>query len=552
MPLYFPAHTKNALRYLNPRPKRMRLTQLLMLRKEKLLSDEILKNRRALKKRMEELKTNIENTHEDLIQDIELVKKDLIDNRVQAKAAHNDATEPTEPDEQTLDLESTGLDLPIDTVTSTVKIVNTDPAFAFQDSFRREFLTTLYTESSKIYTFGEWYFRLKRMFYDEDRYRRKFKIQNNDTPNISFELLQGILDTVELVTVNPATGAVLTDLQSAMCIMWAFYTTVRPDVEIPPLAEAIRTVPLILTLLIREIRNSNQGFNLMGAYGFNDKNLVFYTPQKQRYDVNTFKDNSILQILYRVNAIQHLPSDFIGANMRANLDVDLNEDWLFRVTTTLLRNSNIKKIPIFSHEQYYLRAGLYTVAALIFIQQILDSESMFNVDSHRRFDISLFTHDRAPTYEVNYVPGDNIKNFEYLWEKYVIPTYLRDPSNTTVSTLFPGVVLLGIHVSELNGWLGPGHVIKHQSNVVSLKSDKIRPLYNYLLLHHGTPRQIIETLKTHDQALFYFENGINILLNKPLMKEYVFKLTQRHFNAGDIYELCYFFVLGFLPLEFIV
>lgn len=433
-----------------------------------------------------------------------------------------------------------------------VKITQIDPILEYLDNFRSEFINTLYQDTVlKILSYGEWWYSIKKKVYDEERFRRKFRLQDIQSPVISRELLSSTVQILELVTVNPTVNVNFTDIQCAVCILCALKQALSPNSVIKTFEEELLNVPMLLQLLLTEIYTYNKSENVYGNYMFNDNpNIKLYTPERnKKYTNGTFDTNTLIKILYRAEALRRLPGDLISLEAEASLPITLQPDFLFRVTAQLL-GPFPHRVPIFVQEQYYLRAGLLAIASLLYMSQILDSETVFAADQ-KKFDISIFLHTESKASEPAF-EARNIKNFKFLWENYVVPTY-KENSAVTTSSLFPGLVLLGIHAGILNNWVEPGHVAsRNKKGAVSLHFSRKQPVLTYLLVHNTAPRRPVDTLIAHDEALFCFEYGINTLLNQNLLKINTMKICKRWFNVENIYELCYFFVLGFLPVEVII
>ncbi|UVZ35258.1 DNA packaging protein 2 [Elephant endotheliotropic herpesvirus 5B] len=577
VPLIFQAHRKNCLVYTNLRNRRMRLLAQLNQREKELRNRDFRVGHEKVTRAVDDIRTFVVDNHDEIIENIDDVIRTLRDaqtdlrsgggtagannttnnqNHVSGSNASSNsntqtgstASSYTHGGNQAQYSDGQGLQ------EKTVTITMADKPFEYRESFRDEFVATVYNAALRSYTMGDWYSTLKRRIYDEERYRRRFKVTHPESPAISYELLCGQLQVLDLVTVYPTTDVTLTDLQCSICIMWTLYSTVSHatlNLNVT-FEEVFEQVPVMLEVLETEIKRENGNNTLFGTYSFHDnEDIVFYNPPKDtRYAPRTFDNNILVRILYRLRCIQNMPNDHLGAAAQANLGMGWDEDKLFRVCRKLLIGI-VNDSPIFMHKQYYLRCGCTCISALLYVKSFLDSMSVF-VSADRKFSLNTFLANANTYVDTGDYRGRNIKNFAFLWKNYVIPLY-KDKPTVTFSGIFPGAVLWAVYYSVSNNWLGPGHVQKPHPNARTVKLQLIRnqPLYNYLSAQYRVPRHPLDVLKAHDRALFYFEYGIHLLLNQPINFITHRNNLKRQFNVNDIYELCYFFVLGFVPLELI-
>nr|ADK70794.1 DNA packaging protein 2 [Elephant endotheliotropic herpesvirus 1A]QOE74715.1 DNA packaging protein 2 [Elephant endotheliotropic herpesvirus 1A] len=567
VPLVLQAHKKNCLVYTNLRTRRLRLLAQLNQREKELKNQDFRVGHEKVINTIDEIRTFLVDNHDDIIESIDGVIRTLKDIRPNEQGSSNTTTGHNVTGTPTQSVASgTGTGTGTGGTSSvapdanmvadkTVTITMADKPFEYRDSFRDEFIATMYNATLRSYTMGDWYSKLKQKIYDEERYRRRFKVTHPESPAISYELVCGQVQILDLVTVYPTTDIVITDIQSAICILWTLYngilnTTLDLSVTFE---EVFEKVPGMLDVLEAEIKKENGNTTLFGTYSFADnEDIVFYNPPKdKRYSPRTFENNVIVRLLYRLRCIQNMPNDPLGAAAQSNLGIGWDEDRLFRVCRKLLTGI-VQDVPIFLHKQYYLRSGCTCISALLYVKCFLDSTSVFS-PSDRKFSLDTFLPNANTYVDASDYRGRNIKNFSFLWKKYVTQLY-KDRPSITFSGIFPGAVLFSIAYSVSNNWLGPGHVQRPHPNARTVKLQLLhnQPLYSYLWVQHRVPRHPLEVLKAHDRALFYFEYGIHLLLNQPISFTTHRNTLKRQFNVTDVYELCYFFVLGFVPVELII
>ncbi|UVZ34384.1 DNA packaging protein 2 [Elephant endotheliotropic herpesvirus 3B] len=560
VPLIFPAHRMNSLKYRNLRTSRLRLLAHLRQRERELRNRDLQAGHERVTKAVDEIRTFVVDNHDELIESIDDVVKELRGNQFLQQDGDGGGGGGGPPSgspggnnhNSNQQQQASGTQQP--DAEKTVSITMADRPFEYRDNFRDEFVHTIYNSSLRSYSLGDFYWLLKKRVCDEDRYRRRFKATHPESPAISYELVTGQLQVLDLVTVYPTTDVTLTDVQCAICILWTVYSTVLHttlDLNVT-FDEVFAKVPLMLDLLESELKKDNGTNGLFGDYAYADaEDVTFYNPPKDaRYPARTFDKNVLVRLLHRLRCIQNMPNDYVGAAASANLGTGWEEDRLYRVCRKLLQHVT-DDVPPFVHKQYYLRCGCTCVAALLYVKCLIDSMSVFAA-ADRKFALSAFLP-TAGTYVESDYRGRNIKNFAYIWKNYVTPVY-KDRPEVSFSGLFPGAALFAISHAVANNWLGPGHSKKPHPGARTIKLQLLRndPLYNYLATYYQVPRNPLEVLKAHDRALFYFEYGIYLLLNQPITFITHKNTLKRLFNVHDAYELCYFFVIGFIPLEFII
>lgn len=158
-----------------------------------------------------------------------------------------------------------------------VAITPLDPFIRFTDDFRGEMINTFFNNAQMWnFTFGSWFYKLKRVFYNEPGLRRALKITNVDSLTISKELLTVTVNALEQATVYPIFGSEMSDLEAALCILAAFYSTYENSQidERTTLVDIITLLPVIFRLLGSEI-TTLKNVSPSGTYfGFNDPSCM--------------------------------------------------------------------------------------------------------------------------------------------------------------------------------------------------------------------------------------------------------------------------------------
>lgn len=438
---------------------------------------------------------------------------------------------------------------------SRIGIAPNDPPISFVDDFRGEFVDTLFNETqSWTFSFGSWYYRLKRFLFVQGRWKRLYRISQIENLSVSQELLMGVINALERVTVYPSHDCVVSDLEAAVCLLAAYHAAVRPADETPmTVVEILRSSSKMLKVLSDDLSNefgSRVGTNL---FSFNDPaDMTFYAPVQggRRYANKTFDRHVLVDVLFRRGVIQKLPGysrcseRVVEERLSGSARDDLLSIWSRRVL-----GGRLLEVPVFVYEQHYLRSGLVALEALIFLWKVLNSESVFSPRNSRFSLRDVFPTETSVSVETGF-SGHGAKNFEYVVEQYVIPWYERD-QGVTVSRLWPGLVLLAVTESSRSGWDVSQRDVSagERDGGVQVQSTKSHPVAEYMFSQASPASENgAERLRAHDAVLFHYENGLGRLLSVPLPKHRVLSLGAQLFNVADVYDCLYFFALGFLPV----
>ncbi|AFX83392.1 E77 [Murid betaherpesvirus 8] len=445
---------------------------------------------------------------------------------------------------------------------SVVWIVACDPPISFSEDFRGELVDTLFNVSQTwTFSFGSWYYRLKRWLYNQPRWRRVYRLTQIESLSVSQELLMGVLNATEQITVYPGHDAVLSDLEVAVCIMAAYQTALDPLSDMSASVEGVlRGCSRILRSMVDDL-SAEVSVGVENAFSYRDPSgMRFYTPMSQgrKYAAGTFDENAIVSVLFRKGALSHLPgsSKVVSKDVMDRLSGVAHDDFLTLWALRLFGKRLGTVVPVITAEQHYLRSGITALLCLILLWKVLNSESVF---SGRQGKFSLkdvfpdaFGENKCASEIEEGFCGADIKNFEFMIERYVLPWYSRNPS-VTISQLWPGLILLAYSESHRSGWDISRKVSDATESGVSaalhVQISKANPLVEYMMLQsNAAPDKDVERLAAHDYALFHCENGIGRLLSVTLPKHRVLVLGTQLFNLQTVYDVIYFFVLGFLPV----
>nr|APO39189.1 DNA packaging tegument protein UL25 [Human betaherpesvirus 6A] len=436
-----------------------------------------------------------------------------------------------------------------------VAITPLDPFIRFTDDFRGEMINTFFNNAHMWnFTFGSWFYKLKRVFYNEPGLRRAFKLTNVDSLTISKELLAVTVNALEQATVYPIFGSEMSDLEAALCILAAFYSTYENSQidERTTLVDVITLLPVIFRLLGSEI-TALKNVSPSGTYfGFNDPSCMkFFVPMRKgkHYAENTFGNHVLIKMLLGRGVMQKIPGEKISQNfdVEARLHGAIKNDVLVYWTYQLMRPKLGNNVPIFIHDQHYLRSGLVAIESLFLLWRILNSESLFNKRVGKFLLTSVFPQLENVDFAENNFEAGNIQNFEYLMHHYVVPMYNLQ-NDISISTLFPGLVAVCVNESVRLGW-------EHKcagapSDAVQVQS-KENPFVEYIRAQMEQQADVA-ILEKHDCILFHLENGLNITLSFTLPRQRLFAMASSLFNVNDTYDFIYFLVLGFLPIPAVI
>ncbi len=442
-------------------------------------------------------------------------------------------------------------------------ITKNDPFIRFHTDFRGELVNTMFENASTwTFTFGVWYYRLKRSLYTQPRWKKTFRLAQMENFSISQELLIGAVNALENVTVYPAYDCVVSDLEAAMCLLAAYGQNHWDGRDLPSSIQAVLTeLPHLLHKLSDEVSREIatwEGAPTVNYYAYRDPaDLKYYMPLSsgRHYSPGTFDQNVLVRVLHRRQVIQHLPGyEAQTATMvQERLSGQMSDDSLTLWCRRLLASKVGRDVPIFVHEQQYLRSGITCVATLLLIWKVVNSESVFAPRSGKFTLADILGHDAFPRSSQDdggYGYGNRVRNFEFLLEHYIIPWYTRD-STVTISQLFPGMALLAITESVRSGW-DPSRRGDSQAGdsggTVLMQISKVNPVADFMFAQSSKQYGDLKRLELHDALLFHYEHGLGRLLSVALPRLRVFALGTALFNVNDIYECIYFLVLGFLPV----
>ncbi|AAF99167.1 pR77 [rat cytomegalovirus strain Maastricht] len=460
-------------------------------------------------------------------------------------------------------------------------IAAVDPPITFVHDFRGEVVDTLYNVGQTwTFSFGAWYYRQKRWFFNQHRWRRTYRLTQLENLAVSQELLMGVLNAVEQLTVYPAHDAALTDLEVAVVLLAAYRAALEPRSERSGsvdglLLDCSRTLRSLADDVAAEVPPAPGAAHATSFFAYRDPpGMRFYAPVQQgrRYAPGTFDEHVLVAVLIRRGVISSLPgssrlvSRDVSERMTGTARDDLVALWTFR----LFGHRFGGPAPVIVSEQHYLRSGLTALAALLLLWKVLNSESVFVAGRAGRFSLKdVFPEGLGAgdgegggpsASSPSGVVGEegfsarNVKNFEFLIERYVVPWYAREPA-VTVSQLFPGLLLLAYCESHRAGWdlarrsADPAGASGGGSSALHVQPSKVNPLLEYMMLQAtAASDRDVERLAAHDYALFHCENGLGRFLSAALPRHRVLAVGGQLFNVQSVYDCLYFFVLGFLPV----
>lgn len=444
-----------------------------------------------------------------------------------------------------------------------------DPSIRFHVDFRGELIATIFgTAQTWSYSFGPWYYKLKRWLFFNPQWRRVYRLSQVDNPAISQELLMGVINAVEGVTVYPTFDCAMTDLEAAACLLAAYHATLE-DANMPSyggVEEVLLNLPRILRSLNEDLGARDAGghvgaISARNRFSYRDANdMRFFVPMVngRHYANGTFNDHAVLNALLRRKAIAKLPGygySVAEATAEERVSGQPRDDPLFRWTRRVLAKKLGREVPVLVQEQQYLRSGLDAVVALMLLWKVLNSESVFG-PRKGKFALSDLLGDQVEkpeeVHENDFATG-HVKNFEYVLENYVIKWYERD-NNVTLSQLFPGLVLVSVLDSVKSGWDpnkredGKAKDASVPVEAVAVQGAKVDPVAEYMFTQSSPQQDSAKRLEAHDTLQFHYENGLGRLLSVALPRHRFSALAASLFNALDIYEILYFVAFGFLPV----
>lgn len=460
-------------------------------------------------------------------------------------------------------------------------IAAVDPPITFVHDFRGEVVDTLYNVGQTwTFSFGAWYYRQKRWFFNQHRWRRIYHLTQLENLAVSQELLMGVLNAVEQLTVYPAHDASLTDIEVAVVLLAAYRAALEPKSERSGsvdgfLLDCSRILRSLADDVAAEIPPAPGAVQSTSFFTYRDPpGMRFYAPVQQgrRYAPGTFDEHVLVAVLIRRGVISNLPgsSRLVSRDVAERMTGAAQDDLIALWTLRLFGHRFGSSVPVIVSEQHYLRSGLTALAALLLLWKVLNSESVFVAGRAGRFSLKDVFPDglgigdgdgsgsSGPS--SSGVVGEegfsarNVKNFEFLIERYVVPWYAREPG-VTVSQLFPGLVLLAYCESHRAGWdlarrsVDQGISSSGGSSALHVQPSKVNPLLEYMMLQAtAASERDVERLAAHDYALFHYENGLGRFLSTALPRHRVLAVGGQLFNVQSVYDCLYFFVLGFLPV----
>ncbi|APZ76279.1 DNA packaging tegument protein [Murid herpesvirus 3] len=541
----FESHRKNTLVFTSEEVNKLKDVNILNLKTEllttqkkcmaqKLLLDELYELYDKLKKDFKSVENDFINVEREILEQVEIAQpqKNLI---------------PKSPPLENIEELENAIQ---------VGITQIDPYIHFKENFRNEIIYTFFNNAHMWnYSMGLWYHKLKRLLYNETRPRRVLKIYNVESIGISQELLFMIIDMLEKVTVYPMQDITVSDFEAAMCLLAAFYsvcpnTKIREDSTI---IDILKFLPDIFKHLTNEI-NLEKSNSPNIRYEFRDPlDTKYFAPtyKNKFYHKRTFDHHILVRILLRKQIIHKIPgyddSDVIS-KVNLKLEGTIKDDVLLLWTRKILYPKLGNNIPVFVYEQHYLRSGLVAVETLYLLWKILNVESIFLKRTGKFFLSVIFPNINNDFIGEDDFLSSSVKNFEYLVEKYIIPLYIHDQS-ITISMLFPGLVCLLIIESIKTGW---EHGKKMQKNSNMVYSQTNQNIFLDFIITQLSNSNSLERLEKHDTLFFHFENGLDVALAFMLPKQKLISSASSLFNVGDLYDLLYFLVLGFLPVATIL
>ncbi|ANC96536.1 DNA packaging tegument protein UL25 [macacine betaherpesvirus 9] len=534
----FEGHVKNILICKEEEIQKLQQTGAITLRKKKeeIQKSKILKTQ--LKSELETLQLQVQTECQKFDSNLKNIEDALLtNNQIQVSQSAN---------------------VPSETVTSQhtvpkqVTITQIDPAIHFTDNFRNEMIETFYNNSHMWnYTFGSWFYKMKRIFFNDQKIKRMLKLTYIDSLSISKELLSVVISAMEQITVYPMYDNHVSDFEAGLCLLAAYFSTYNDCSlsEKSTLIDVVHNLSFIFRHLNTEIISQKNISDLNFYFGFKDpNNMKFFIPlcKGRHYAVNTFAEHILVKILITKNIIRILPGEKIctgGILVESQLTGALSNDKLLYWTQILLRPKLGKDIPIFVHEQQYLRSGIVAIESLFLLWQVLNSESIFIKRTGKFYLTTLFPHVSKNDFSENNFASGNIQNFEFLMRNYVIPTYILN-TDITISGLFPGLIGIIVNESVRLGW---NHQKKNTQENILHSQTKENPFATYIRSQLEESSELI-ILEKHDDILFHFEHGLNVTLSLALPRHRLFAMASSLFNVSDIYDFLYFIVLGFVPI----
>ncbi|AFK83915.1 B77 [miniopterid betaherpesvirus 1] len=451
-------------------------------------------------------------------------------------------------------------------------IAQCDPKIRYSTDFRGEVIATMFGNAQTwTFSFGSWYYRLKRWLFVQPQWKRIYRLSQIDNFTISQELLTAVVSAVERVTVYPTFDCAMSDVEAAACILAAYDASLdRPErVNFESVHDVLLETPRIVRALSEDVNvelAKRAGGPAANFFKYNDPpDMKFYAPSQngRHYAPHTFDDHALVDVLLRRRVLVRLPGHRAtgDASVSERVTGQAKDDLLFIWTRRLLsKKLNGVDVPVMVHEQQYLRSGLTAISSLLLLYRVVNAESVFGKrrGSFSLVDILGTSLDRGGVAcddrdydEPGYV-SQNVKNFEYLLVNYVMPWYRADP-NVTVSQLFPGLVLICTADSARSGW-DPGlrndtrQTASDDTRVIAVQSNKANPVADYMFLQSSRQGDETKRLQAHDLVQFHYENGLGRMLSVTLARHRLLTLATSLFNVNDVYEALYFFTFGFLPV----
>ena len=438
-----------------------------------------------------------------------------------------------------------------------VTITQIDPAIHFTENFRPEMIKTFYNNTQMwSYTFGAWFYKLKRAFFTDSKLKRMLKLTYVDSLSITQELLSISINALEQITIYPMHDNLVSDLEAGLCLLTAFFASYPGTflTENIKFVDVIQNLSQIFRYLNTEILATKNASPQDFYFGFNDPDkMKYFIPlcKGRHYAINTFSNHILIKIFIKKGVIKQVPGDQMSKGhvvIESKLTGTLTDDKLLYWTQILLQPKLGKEVPIFVHQQQYLRSGIVAIESLYLLWQILNSESIFGKRTGKFYLTTIFPHVNAEDVTETEFSSVNIQNFEFLMKNYVVPTYLAN-NESTISTLFPGLISIVVNESVRLGWDHNQNTLTQTNALHSQTKDN--PFVEYIRSQLEETAELA-VLEKHDKILFHFENGLNVTLSLALPRHRLFAMASSLFNVADLYDFLYFLVLGFIPVATVI
>ncbi|AAK38219.1 ORF11 [callitrichine gammaherpesvirus 3] len=487
------------------------------------------------------LKFDLDNVVREHLQATDDILTDLetVANIVSVMDAHDDRADKIDPrgdpNDQTREETPVSFPSPGQYI---VMVVQGDPGLTVTKSLSQTFLRNLYaTPTVWVPSYGPWFRSMSANAMQRRFFPKQLRGNLNFTNSVSLKLMTEIMAVVSETTDDFYTDARnLPDIHSAMCLSVGYYCQrTKSTTPIPKtFSEMFDLMPAALEFIMNDIKSLEPRGNYMITTGVDDGGRKSMAPLKQQavYSPGFFANNKLYNLLIGAEALPTASS----LSVPGRTD---DRDIIYQLTMRLYGDN----VPPFQSYQWNLRAGLGALESLILAYVLFETTSL-GESATRRLHLDQIlpqipdiaqTRIRNPPLQLR-----RGEAFSFLWKNYVYPTLHTQP-NTSVSSLFPGLVLTALEMYQRreSGYSTSALTI----NLTGHKFDTLFEIINQKYLFHDPTAM----LQARIQLRMAFEEGLGDLLNKPSAVITAMEIMENQFLAGDDYDRLYFLTLGYLP-----